>query len=498
MALLPLTGLFLGAGASFEAGMPLVWELTEQLRNLLNPEVLRENNRARQSSGDHTLSDQVLDDLIAMSQRQSAHYEAVLGYLEVQFRRQRDRKLAQQYHRLYSWLVEGVSRLLLARHVEKPAYLKSLLRFYDGLRALAEANAPLWIFSLNHDLIIELIAARLSIPIRSGFSDSRVTFPYRNAKGDILGQLRGEVLTDYVLEKEALYFPNLPKPGINLLKVHGALDIFAINNEGKDLVKLLPAEPTENAIIEMLRTANENLFYTDSNFCGERVNAINEIAYADEQGVLQFFRRSLLAGAFKFDPRISQVLPKSMLKHFQANINFVSTLVCLGYSFGDIHINNVLRDWLESSSERKLEIVDPIERPVPSFLLHLLPQIAVIKSTATEYLDAAAGITRSRADDLEKRINILIRSKLSKNGQAARQSLSDFHSADLQRATAGFMEKVRRSVPIVDGKPDFSALGDPKETVTKWALELGATPDQFLEKLYQHLQAQAGENEPGS
>jgi hypothetical protein len=60
------------------------------------------------------------------------------------------------------------------------------------------------------------------------------------------------------------------------------------------------------------------------------------------------------------------------------------------------------------------------------------------------------------------------------------------------------MEKVRLSVPIVDGKPDFSALGDPKEAVTKWTLELGATPEQFLEKLYQHLQAQAGENEPGS
>src|SRR5580698_9513446 len=117
MGLAPLTGLFLGAGASFEAGMPLVWELTEQLRSLLNPDVLRQNNKNRQASGDHTLSDRVLDDLITMSERQSAHYEAVLGYLEVQFRRERDRKLAQQYHRLYSWLVEGVSRLLLARHI---------------------------------------------------------------------------------------------------------------------------------------------------------------------------------------------------------------------------------------------------------------------------------------------------------------------------------------------------------------------------------------------
>jgi hypothetical protein len=122
-----------------------------------------------------------------------------------------------------------------------------------------------------------------------------------------------------------------------------------------------------------------------------------------------------------------------------------------------------------------------------------LPQIGVTKGTATEYLDAAAGITRSRTDDLEKRINVLIRLKLSKNAKAVQQSLADFHNADLQRVSARFIEKLRQSVPIVDGKPDFSSLGDPNEVTGKWAIELGATPEQFLEKLYQHLQAEAGE-----
>jgi hypothetical protein len=32
------TGLFLGAGASFEAGMPLVWDLTAQIKAWLTPE----------------------------------------------------------------------------------------------------------------------------------------------------------------------------------------------------------------------------------------------------------------------------------------------------------------------------------------------------------------------------------------------------------------------------------------------------------------------------
>jgi len=39
-----LTGLFLGAGASVEVGMPLVEELTEKLKNELTPDKLRELN----------------------------------------------------------------------------------------------------------------------------------------------------------------------------------------------------------------------------------------------------------------------------------------------------------------------------------------------------------------------------------------------------------------------------------------------------------------------
>jgi hypothetical protein len=91
------------------------------------------------------------------------------------------------------------------------------------------------------------------------------------------------------------------------------------------------------------------LIITPPLYCG-RAKTINEISYADDQGVMQFLLRSLLAGAFKFDARGSQVLPKSMLKHFRQNLNFMSTLVCIGYGFGDLHINAVLREWLEFRS----------------------------------------------------------------------------------------------------------------------------------------------------
>jgi len=54
-------GLFLGAGASFELGMPLVWDLTAELKAWLTPAKLREFNKSWRSQGGG-YSDAVIDD----------------------------------------------------------------------------------------------------------------------------------------------------------------------------------------------------------------------------------------------------------------------------------------------------------------------------------------------------------------------------------------------------------------------------------------------------
>lgn len=393
-----LTGIFLGAGASYEAGMPLVWELTVEIKHWLTPEKLRLLNQGWRSQGGG-YSDSVIEDLVTVLLMKNLHYESILGYLETQYRRHHTRQ--QEYHGLYSWLVELVYRLLYFRQINNNRYFDQILRHYEGIHALAEQNFPLWVFSLNHDLIIEAIAARFSIPLHCGFSANVVTFPRRSTLGKKQGELRAEVLTKQDLENGAMYFPNPGQEGIHLLKIHGALDVFTFNN-GEDLLKLVPDEPSPTAIIETLRAANEELLYVLPVAPGGKVHAVNEIVFADEQGEMQFLRRSLLAGAFKFDTKRSQVLPQSLLKHFRTNINFVSTLICIGYGFGDVHINSVLREWLEFSADRHLEIVNPGAKEVPSFLLHVAPQVTIVKNAATDRLDTLAGITRSRRDKLEK------------------------------------------------------------------------------------------------
>lgn len=112
-----------------------------------------------------------------------------------------------------------------------------------------------------------------------------------------------------------------------------------------------------------------------------------------------------------------------MLKHFRVHLNFVTNLVCIGYGLGDLHINAVIREWLEFTPDRRLEIVDPFIDNVPAFLLHLSPQVTLTKSDTTDFLDQRAGITRSRFERLEKRLAATLRRR---GKQRAAQNLEAF------------------------------------------------------------------------
>src|SRR5271155_1264017 len=118
-------------------------------------------------------------------------------------------------------------------------------------------------------------------------------------------------------------------------------------------------------------------------------------------------RCSSCAAHYSREPiSLTRAIAKSfrpLLSHFQTNLNYVSTLVCIGYGFGDDHINQVIRRWLEFANARKIEIVCPGIKNIPAFLHHLTTQVVLMDSSATDYLDHVAGIVRNRREILEKR-----------------------------------------------------------------------------------------------
>jgi hypothetical protein len=377
-----LTGLLLGAGASFEVGMPLVSDLTTELKQWLTPDKLRALNADWRSQGGGYLLD-VIEDLVAVLPNPAMHYETVLGYLEAGYMRPGRNDVKQRYHGLYALMVEVVYALLYLRHVKNAEYINYGLRYVDGIIGLSELNRPLWVFSLNHDLIVEYLCASRGVPVTAGFT-KRASLPVRDTTGSTTSDIPCEILTGTERETSGPAFFQAGARGINLLKVHGGLDIFTFH-DGKDLLRILPTEQSAKGWLDSLRAVNDLKYIEPSS--GRQLKATNEIAYEDENGAVQFLRRTLLAGAYKFDQRHAQVLPEIYLSWFESFLDHVAALVCIGYGFGDAHINNRICRWLEFDRVRNLEIVSLGITTVPAVLSHLATQIEIKPTTSSGYLE---------------------------------------------------------------------------------------------------------------
>ena len=374
-------GLILGAGASFELGMPLVWNLTGEFKGYLTPDHVRELNAGWKRQGGGS-DDSVIETTIALLQRSDLHYENILGHLQTVANRPHE-PFAKQYHEMYQRMVQLVYLLLYPRQIGNLPYIQRGFPPFEGLSGFAKKSSPVWAFSLNHDLMFHLLARHCGIPLRDGFWPDKLLTIGSNRPSAGTVSLQAEILPENDLNRGELHLFRHGEFGINLLTLHGALDIFAFR-DGLDLCRLLPTDSQPGGKLAALRLVNEEIGYWDR---GGNAHVLNEIAYTDESGQMQFLRRSLLAGAQKFDKRFSQTVPQKMLDIFRSYINYVQRLYVVGYSFGDAHIDLVIRNWLEFSGTRSMIIVDPRREVLPPQLAHLAPQIEIKLRTAGQFFE---------------------------------------------------------------------------------------------------------------
>ena len=328
----------LGAGASRELGMPIRAELNAELLGWLNPASLRKINDSWRARG-YGYSDDIIAHVVEALDAPDFDYENLLARWEDRFAATGD----ASYHRLYAWLAQVVSQALFRRQVSNRQVYVDGFPYFSGLAALARQHTPLWIFSLNHDVVVECLAAHFGLPIACGFSQRTITLPCRKAPGDIVATMQAHVLSEAELAEAALPFFPSGTPGINLLKIRGALDIFALDNT-HDLIKLAPRSADFDAIIDVLQIANEGLL--DNLLAPDPLSITNQIPWIDEQGNRRVLRRTLMASETQLTDPYPHLMQRRFLEYFRIHLGSVERLVAIGYGMGQDDVNEVLQDWL--------------------------------------------------------------------------------------------------------------------------------------------------------
>lgn len=371
-----MQGLFLGAGASYELGMPLVVELTETVRADHTSDLVRKfakNSRWHEEPTEFFLK--VLADT-------DMHYEAVIGAIEVMAQRQGPH--AKDYESIRTHLVDMVSRYLTGEHSKRKPLSILGLNYLEGLRKYFRTDEPLRIFSLNHDVMIEEICSFMAVPLKAGFHQNSEYV--KSAFNGATIEFNFEVLTNEQMKNGNLDFFTTGERGVNLYKLHGGLDTFLFNS-CEDYVRFrspgrLPGDHIQ--LVVDLQNANHKVEVDDG------VRVLQIMTLRDSKQEVQFFDRSLVTGAFKFTRghnNSSRGLTV-MFEKFKSDIYHVTELTCIGYGFGDLHINEIIVKWLCSSANHKLTIVDPFITSIPAFMLHLAPQVDIIKKSFFEHVAA--------------------------------------------------------------------------------------------------------------
>lgn len=379
MAACKNVGLFLGAGASYELGMPLVSHLTGEFKGYFTPTHLKDLNASWRAQGGG-YPDAVIEAVVGLLVRDDLNYENILGFLQTHSGP--SHADASHYGSLYVKMVEIVALMLIYRQTRSLTYISRGFPPFEGLAELAGSSSPLWVFSLNHDLILELLAQHCGIPLRDGFWPNNViTIPHIDVEGRMYPPLSAEVISEDDLSTSNLHLFRDGEVGINLLKLHGAIDVFSVR-DGRDLCRLRPIDQELDGRLRALAVANDELGYWHNR---QKAHATNEITYADESGTMQFLQRTLLAGSQKFNQAYHQTLPHKMLDIFRSYINYVQDLYVVGYSFGDVHVDLVLRNWLETSEQRRMIVVNPCFQGLPPYFAHLAPQLDIKPLKASEF-----------------------------------------------------------------------------------------------------------------
>lgn len=389
------TAWLIGAGFSCEFGLPLVSELTKEIRSLLTPETLRGVNSAARQGHGHPAA--LIDEFLLVLQRADLHYEQIIGWLQTEsLRRPRDR---EHLLKLAGAQQDFVSRLLLGHHTRSAPLFHLVLPWFRGLEDHLPEGGPLWVFSLNHDVCVEMLGAELGIDVRCGYGDPPTRLLTSTGEERTLDRLTRDTLATGALD-----FGPPGRRGVNLVKLHGSLDVFGYDDL-RAYLRVRPTTPTAAGWLAAIESAEADLHALHD---GQRYKVINEICTRDAAGEIQFLCKTPVAGTLKFDRQMTYNAPVEFIEFFERKLDDFETLVVIGYGWGDAHVNRPIEAWLARRPQARLVVVN--RSGLPAAMAAVADRCEPpTYNDAAEYVSKHRWASFSNVDHLQRRIRLTVR-----------------------------------------------------------------------------------------
>lgn len=353
-------GLLLGAGFSFDLGMPLASEFSDTLFSFFTAEkmshIINNLRGHKPYSNNRTLCDTTLSKFIEIYNEflksNNTNYEELFRIIE-------DLPLAstvaqETRHYFLGKLRTIINELFLI--YQKETYLYYLLN-RDKYRWLIDefAKDELWVFTLNHDLLIEMLCLDYSIPLCEGYSHTfQVPQSNLNLK-DVFEFGRIEATEKSV---DNLNYPKNSK-AINLLKIHGGLNEYFQGDEKSGRYRLFFPISNCKSSLEYLTKLDQFVHVPHYYINGRKPNIEGELCFSDFEGTMQFMQPSILTGSKKYHTTLSNHRHEEKIELFSSGLEKIDELYIIGYSFGDKHINHRISHAMHLSSNLKVMIINP-------------------------------------------------------------------------------------------------------------------------------------------
>lgn len=359
----------IGAGFSYDLGMPLAFELTETFLSLFTKRsvetfcnVLSLNNPyGNERPINKTALKEALVMLLDYKENNGNNYEEILSNIQ-DLRNNHEKTLSDKdsYSYVFSIMYDIIWQILYLYQVKSYELIyEKNKEFYRKIEDLF-GEEECWIFSLNHDLYVELLALDFKIPISYGDTDS-IIFPLNNIDKNT------KINFSYTLNdnffKEKMNFHKKDK-SINLVKLHGGLGEFEYKDKKLQCNLSLDNRKSSFELINDFKNYNNMAYYHN----GVKVPSGKDRIVTNSLGELDIIVKSMLTGGNKYSKTSNEKKGEEKLKIFSDILTEIDELTVIGYGFGDNHINFRLSNAMVLNPNLSISIIEPMHFNTPEVL----------------------------------------------------------------------------------------------------------------------------------